>query len=255
MRVALVYFGLTRSLRHTAASIACQIEAPLAEAGWEVRRVGHFHRPEVIDNPRSGERGIVQGPADTGLLGLDALTVEPQDPALIAADRATCRSGADAFGDDYRTLGNLCFQLRSLRLAWTLAAPWVGADDLVLFLRPDLHYLDRVETPALADAMRRGAADLLVPDWQHWGGLNDRFALCRATAAPAYADRADRLAEFVARNGAAHPERLLAHAVQAAGLRAGPMAARAIRIRADGRAAAQDLAWFGLVGGATPRRA
>ena len=245
MRVALAYFGITRSLRHTAASIACHIEAPLAEAGAEVRRVGHFHQPARIDNPRSGEHGIVPEPGDSALLGLDAVSLDAQDPALVAAEWALCQSGTDPFGDAYRSLHNLCFQLRSLHEAWRLAAEWAGSDGFVLFLRPDLLYLDRVDVPDLAHGMLRSGTHLLVPGWQEWGGLNDRFALCRGGhAAHAYATRATSMAALLEECGAVHPESLLAHAVDAARLRAGTMDARALRIRADGRPAPQDLAWF-----------
>ena len=245
MRVALAYFGLTRSLRHTAASIACNVEAPLAEAGAEVHRVGHFHRPALINNPRSGEHGVVPEEGDTPLLGLDTMIAEPQDPALVAADWATCRTGQDAFGDGYRSLHNLCFQLRSLRQVWSLAESALRPGDWVLFLRPDLLYLDRIDIPVLTRMLERTGTDLAVPSWQSWGGLNDRFALCRVEAAASYAKRADHLGTMVSRFGAVHPESLLAYAVEASGLRATTMDARAVRIRAGGQPAPQDLACFG----------
>ena len=244
LRVALAYFGLTRSLRHTAASIACNIEAPLAESGAEVRRVGHFHRPAVIDNPRSGERGVVPDSDDTPLLGLDAVTTEPQDAALVTADWEICRNGRDVFDDGYRSLQNLCFQLRSLRQVWRLASPGLQPGDWVLFLRPDLRYLDRIDFGSVAHALERDGCALAVPRWQNWGGLNDRFALCRADVAEAYAGRAEHLGAMIDCFGAVHPESLLAYAVNAAGLRPGFLDTRAVRIRADGRPAPQDVAWF-----------
>ena len=244
MRVALAYFGLTRSLRHTAASLACNIEAPLAEAGAELHRVGHFHRPALIDNPRSGEHAVVPEADDTPLLGLDAVTIEPQDPALIEAEWAMCRSGRDLFSDGYRSLQNLCFQLRSLQHAWRLAEPRLLAADWVLFLRPDLRYLDRIDVRSLVSALERDGCRLAVPRWQSWGGLNDRFALCRADVAETYAGRARHLQAMVSRFGAVHPESLLAYTVGVAGLRPALLDTRAIRIRADGRPAPQDVAWF-----------
>ena len=247
MRVALAYFGLTRSLRHTAASIACNIEAPLADTGAEVYRVGHFHCPALIDNPRSGEHAVVPD-GDTSLLGLDAVTTEPQDPALVTSEWAVCRNGRDVFNDGYRSLHNLCFQLRSLRQACELARGRLQPTDWVLFLRPDLLYLDRIDTLPLIRTLERESCSLAVPGWQSWGGLNDRFALCRADVAGVYSGRACHLAAMVSRFGAVHPESLLAYSLEVSGLRPGTLDARAIRIRADGRPALQDVAWFGGAG-------
>lgn len=248
MRVHLGFFGITRSLRFTAGSIGDKLVQPVLDAGLELRRFGHFHLPGTIDNARSGEAGIAADENEAALLHLDRCLVEPQREELIAENLAACRRCPDHFRDGYATMRNLCFQLRSLDRLWTLMAPEVAADDWVLFARPDLLYLDRVDVAGLVAGLDAGGYEMAVPAWHGWGGLNDRFALCNAYAAEVYATRGKHLAPYAARTGDPQSERILAEAAGGAGLRVAGLAARAVRIRADGRAAARDLDEFGLAG-------
>lgn len=245
MKVLVGYFGITRSLRLTLGSIQRLIR-PIRDAGLGVRQFGHFHLPGRISNPRSGEAGIVPDADEAGLLQLDRCLLEVQEPALVADSLAVCRAYPDTYGDGYASVRNLCFQLRSLARLWSLMADEVADEDWVLFLRPDLFYLDALDAAELIATLDVGGCEMAVPRWHGWGGLNDRFALCNAYAAEAYAMRGRHLETSAAETGAPHPESLLAHAVRKAGLRVGSLDVRAVRIRADGTAAARDLHEFGL---------
>lgn len=248
MRVHLGFFGITRSLRYTLGSIRDRVVQPARDAGLRPLLSGHFHLPAVISNARSGEAGIVPDQDEAALLELDRCLVEPQRPELVADALTVCRSYPDQFGDGYASMRNLCFQLRSLDRLWTLMAPEVGDEDWVLFLRPDLLYLDTFPIADLIAAMDADACEMAVPRWHCWGGLNDRFALCNAYAAEAYATRGEHVAASAAETGGLHPESLVAYAARQAGLRVKPLDLRAVRVRADGSAAARDVVEFGLAG-------
>ncbi len=245
------FFGITRSLRHTIDSIRANVLAPLRASGVPIRLYGHFHLPPSIDNPRSGEVNLPADPHDSALLALDACLVEPQDDSLIAENLAEAKRFPDILADDYRSARNLCFQLRSLARLWDMmetdvAASAASDETWVAFLRPDLRYLDPFPWPALRAGIRDNAADLAVPPWHEWGGLNDRFAVAAPRAAAVYARRGVApLIAMQARQGL-HGESLLAHAVSAANLRVTPLSVRAVRVRAHGLAEPRDLAEFGL---------
>ena len=241
MRIVLGFFGLTRSLRLTAHAIVTNILAPLQEAGWDVARVGHFNLPARITNPRSGERGIVPDRREASLLDLDLCWIERQDEAAIAAQFDLATAFPDAFGDSYASLRNLCHQLRSLDRLWSLVGLLDPApDDLFAFLRPDLLYLDRLDVAATLLPLLRGECDLVVPSWQGWGGINDRFAFANARAAPVYATRWRRFADGCLAMGGMHAERFLDFAVRSADLRTRGTGLRAARMRANGGIAAND---------------
>lgn len=254
-RLSVGFFGITRSLRHTAPDIHAKILAPLQASGLSHRIYGHFHQPKMINNPRTGEFGLRADPGERALLPFDRLSTDPQDDSLIAPWLSLATASPDLLQDGYASVRNLCFQLRSLAVLWDLIlageeeAPWV------LFLRPDLRYLDALDIPELARLMLREGADLAIPDWHGWGGLNDRFALASPRGAAVYARRGDFIAAHMQAHGGLHAETLLAHAVTRAGLRITPLPARALRIRAGGWAEPRDLREFGLVDAATISRA
>jgi hypothetical protein len=190
MRCLIGFFGITRSLRHTAGAIHANFYTPLREAGITTLRAGHFNLPATINNPRSGESNIVTDRSESALLALDLCWVEPQTSNAIIAEYDVARGFPVAFGDQYRSLANLCHQLHSLERLWSLLQLLGPAeDDLVLLLRPDLLYLDRLDPDAHLAPLREGRDDLIVPGWQDWGGLNDRFAFCTARTARIYATR------------------------------------------------------------------
>jgi hypothetical protein len=252
MRIFLAFFGLTRSLRHTIGSIRAHITEPLAAGYMEAPRYGHFHLPAEISNARSGEFGLPADPAEVALLDLDAGRTDPQDLTLIADPLAVAAQYPDHYGDNYASVRNLCFQLRSLHELWGLLEPVVTEQDWVAFLRPDLLYLDPLDLAGIVARMLRDGSHLAVPAWQAWGGLNDRFAIANARAAKIYATRLTRLEAATASMGALHAETLLGYTAAVERLRVARVPARAIRIRANGQPAVNDLMCFGLRGAMRP---
>jgi hypothetical protein len=241
MRCLIGFFGITRSLRHTAGAIRSNVYEPLRQAGIESLRAGHFNLPESITNPRSGEFDIVPNRSESALLELDLCWIEPQDRSAIAAEFEAVRRLPDAFGDQYGSLANMCHQLRSLEQLWLLLKLLgLADDDLVLLLRPDLLYVDRLDPALHLAPLIEGRADLIVPGWQSWGGLNDRFAFCTARSARIYATRIRLFVEACSEMGGMHPETFLGFVAACHQLRVGLTDLRAVRIRADGRVAAND---------------
>jgi hypothetical protein len=242
MRCFIGFFGLSRFLRHTACAVHTGIYDPLRTAGIETVRVGHFNLPQVITNPRSGELGIVPDRDESALLELDLCWAEPQDRAAIAAEFAVGRAFPDALGDQYKSLANLCYQLHSLKRLWSLMQLLgIKESDFVLLLRPDLLYLDRLDPALHLAPLLEGRADLIVPGWQAWGGLNDRFAFCTGRAAEIYATRMRLFGEACSRMHGIHPEGFLRFVAESHGLRVALTDLRAARVRANGKIAANDI--------------
>lgn len=242
MRCLIGFFGLTRSLRHTAGAIEAGFYAPLRQAGIATLRAGHFNLPASIDNPRSRECAIPPDRTESALLHLDLCWIEPQQDAVIAGEMAVARRFPDMFGDGYRSLANLCHQLHSLARLWSLLALLGAADDdLVLLLRPDLLYLDVLDPATHLAPLIQGHADLIVPGWQSWGGMNDRFAFCTGRAARLYANRIRLFRSGCEAMGTMHPESFLALVLRDSGLRVASTGFRAARLRAGGQIAANDL--------------
>lgn len=119
----------------------------------------------------------------------------------------------------------------------------IGAteNDFVLLLRPDLLYLDMLDLATHLEPLINGSADLILPGWQNWGGLNDRFAFCTGRAAKIYATRIRLFADACRAMGGMHAESFLRFVAQRHGLRIASTDLRAVRVRADGRIARNDF--------------
>lgn len=253
MRCLIGFFGITRSLRQTAGAIRANFYEPLREAGITTLRAGHFNLPERITNPRSGEFDIAPDRAESALLDLDLCWVEPQEADAIVTEFNIARRFPDAFGDQYRSLANLCHQLRSLERLWSLLLLLgVGENDLVLLLRPDLLYLDRLDPTTQLAPLLEGRTDLIVPRWQSWGGLNDRFAFCTARSAKVYATRLRLFVNACLELKGMHAETFLHFVAECHRLRVGLTDLRAVRVRSDARIASNDAAMMEAVRVAAP---
>jgi hypothetical protein len=236
LKVAVVFFGITRALRLTLPAITENIIAPARAIAQEVRLFGHFYRQTEITNPRSGESGALD-PEEYRLLALDQVELEAPGACLDLYPMAEMQAKGDIWRDDFASFRNLVHQLHSLKRA-TLLAEGFGPD-IVIFARPDLLYHDSMAEPldVLARAHRQF---VLVPDWSQWFGLNDRFALAKgAEGIAAYGRRADRMGEYCARGKRLHAERLLKFALE--GQRVRTVHLRASRVRSNGLQVLEDF--------------
>lgn len=236
LKIAVVFFGITRALRLTLPSITAQLIDPARAIAREVRLFGHFFRQTGISNPRSGEVGELD-PEEYRLLNLDAVELEEPGACLDHYPIAEMQARGDIWRDDFASFRNLVHQLHSLQRATRLVEGF--QPDIVIFARPDLLYHDSAAEPLdlLARAHR---SFVLVPDWAQWFGHNDRFALVKgAEGVAAYGRRAERMGEYCARGKRLHSERFLKYAL--GGQRVRTMHMRASRVRANGLQVLEDF--------------
>lgn len=236
MKIALAFFGLPRGTALTWPAIERHLVAPLAAAGDLSVRY-HLWRQPWIRNPRSRE----DHPQDEAnyrpfLAHVGALQQRPPQ-APEPFDRL--RPRGDAWQDGFHSLANLVLQLHSL-MAVTEQLVAVQPD-VVVFARPDLLY----HAALPRDHVARVQADpdaILLPEWECWGGFNDRFAICGARAWRAYGGRLLLADHFCERTGRPmHAETFLRYALGFAGVSVGTIGLRASRVRVDGRIEAEDF--------------
>ncbi len=243
MRIFLGFFGLTRSLFYTASSILRCIEEPLIPLNAPIIKIGHFNLPDIIYNPRSAEIRVVPNSTESKLLNLTREVIEPQVDYVIENVMEVVRAFPDCFGDDYISARNLCHQLNSLRKLWSMIQKYeIQSDDIILFLRPDLFYVDQLQLKHDIYPLIFAQADILVPAWQAWGGFNDRFAFCRPDAAAVYASRFDGIIEACLAMNGLHAETYLHSVIMRHNLRVKLTDIRAARIRSNGAVADFDRA-------------
>lgn len=230
-RIAVCFFGITRSLETTIGSIRSNVLEPARRLGT-VRLFTHLYALDRIDNLRSGEHAQHRV-EEHELLGSDWTALEEPGACLEARGIDDLKVYGDTWGDGFQSLRNLVHQLHSLDVVTAEALEW--QPDVVVFCRPDLRYLDSLE-PWLKASLVATAPTVWVPSWQHWGGFNDRFAICAGPkAAASYGRRVDAAVPFVrVKRRALNGEHLLAWRLRRDRIRVRLMNARAVRVRVGG---------------------
>jgi hypothetical protein len=236
MKIAIAFYGITRSLKYTATSIAQNVTQPAKSVG-AVTVYCHFFRQRHISNPRTGE---------VGLLDLDEWNLLSPDVALLEEPDLLCEQEhfdalwpfGDAWEDEGQSLRNILRQLISLQRV-TQEIRRNGGADVVIFLRPDMLFHDAFPM-AQWKAIRPNT--LIVPNWQWSGGLNDRFAICGSDAFETYGLRLNAALEFCsAKKRPMHSERLLMRALSLSTVQLQTTALRATRVRYDGTLAKESF--------------
>lgn len=230
-RIAIGFFGLARSLNWTLPSIQQQITEPAALLG-ETRLFAHLYQQSHISNPRSGENDALN-PDDHKLLNCNEIQLEAPGACLTNANYHWILSHGDAFDDGGKSLSNLIHQLHSLDRLGDMIESW--NPDVVVLIRPDLQYHDSLG-PLIKKHLHLSPEAISVPDWQWYGGVNDRFAICGSEAYKAYAHRIRLIPSYLNKTGGPLPaERFLRFCLNQHGLCPDAVHVRASRIRANGK--------------------
>lgn len=232
--IAICFFGIRRSLDKTYASIERNVIRP-AQSFGEVNLLAHFYEKTIISNRRTGENNVQITDAGN-FVELDEVEEAKPETRNIMLDFDKLSAYGDAWNDDFASLSNLIHQLHSLKRVTALAQK--RRPGIVAFIRPDLNYHDSLYAVFKRASRMRNANRSIVfaPDWQRWGGVNDRFAIAvGAGAIMAYGRRISRAQEFCEMyNQPLHSERLLALALERAAVQVVHIPHRASRVRANG---------------------
>lgn len=236
LRVAVAFFGITRSLRLTVSSIQERIIAPARAIASDVQLFGHFYDQGQINNPRSNELGALDRD-EYKLLELDVLEREAPNACLALHDYEGLKTFGDPWKDDFVSLRNLVHQLHSLKRVTEMTMAW--QPHMVIFTRPDLYY-HHSATQHLEAQIGIDRECILLPDWAQWHGFNDRFAIAKGDGAiRAYGMRIDRLGEYCRLGKKPHAEQFLKFALKDVCVLSIPF--HASRVRSNGMVVDEDF--------------
>lgn len=239
-RIAICFFGITRSLSITHHSIKEKVINP-ANMLANVQVLCHFFNQREIQNIRTGETGQLKQ-HEYRLLSPERVVLH--DPLILKDDPVfqEIASYGDHWDDDFSSLKNLYHQLTSLKVVTNLALS--SKFDVVGFLRPDLEYHDSFLKLFFRALYLGENPAAFLPRWQTWGGgLNDRFAVCRSRSAiEAYGNRLNDAISFcVEEKRPLHSESLLRFSLDSKNIPAVNIGLRASRVRANGTYATEDF--------------
>lgn len=237
MKVAVAYFGIPRNSSVCFPTIQENVYRQLAK-GAQVASFYHLYEPQLVENPRSGESAFLDHKNYVVFSGMDG-RFEAAGPCLERWGFDRIKQFGDVWGDDFKSLSNLIHQLNSLHAVTGLVQEY--DPDVVLFLRPDLLYHDRLPQFVVSAVAAQPLA-VYIPEWQWWNGLNDRFAICGRSVYAAYGRRIERAFSFCEQQSRGlHAERFLRFAMTEAGAKLRALEMRASRVRIGGEVVAESF--------------
>jgi len=194
MRVALAFWGITRSLQRTIKSIQENIFDILRKNNIEYTIFIHtFYLPQPFTNPRSKEYNMILPPKEYKLLKPDYVIVENQDKVKQTLDLKKYRTHKDPWYSKYCSVDNYICAMYSKQQVGRLIAKKGTTYDYIIYLRPDVRYI----TPFNLDWFQFVSPTCIaVPNFHVFSNINDRFMIATPENAIKSANLFDDLYEY-----------------------------------------------------------
>ena len=237
LKIAVAFFGIPRNSPICFPSIEQNVLAQLP-AGSDVKCFYHLYKIDEVQNSRSGESGELTANNYQPFESMNG-TLTSTEGVLERWDFEQVKAQGDTWGDDYVSLRNLIYQLNSLHTVTSMIEPF--DPDFVVFVRPD-NFFHTALPGYVFDHPGARRHNVYIPDWQWWGGLNDRLAICGRDTYRAYGKRVEQIFDFCQATGRKlHSERLLKYVMQQAGAKVCTLKTQASRVRITGAFAEESF--------------
>lgn len=174
-RVALLFWGLTRSLKYTIDSINENILDVLKTNNYDYNIFIHtYYFNHLYSNIRTHENNIQLDFDEYKILNAkeEYVILDNQDEIDEIIDLKKYRTKGDVWYNNYNSLDNMLRALYSLNRVTELFKKYKDNYDYVLFLRPDVKYVDKLNIEIFNDIDNEFN---IIPHFQASGGYNDRM--------------------------------------------------------------------------------
>lgn len=198
-KVAILFFGLTRTLSSTVESIQCNLLNVLSELNMDYDVFVHTYKINgKYENNWSNEfvKDYVNEDVEQ-LLNPKYFIFDNQDEIIekINFDEYyTCLGDWTGMSEDMTKylIRNLVLALYSKKRITELLEIYQEKYEYVIFIRPDTLFLDKV----CLDFNNLTDHNIIIPQAEWNRGCNDRFAICTISVALYYGFMADYLLEY-----------------------------------------------------------
>jgi hypothetical protein len=229
MKIAIGFYGITRSLKSTIKSINQNI-LEVCKRQARIKVYAHFYEQLTINNPRTQEQGQLD-PDEWRLLQADQIQIDNIDKSHDEEMLSQFSKYGNSWEDEGQSTLNIIRQLHSLK---KLTQMMLSDHDfeIAIFVRPDMFYHD--ELP-IGEIIKKIKADtVFLPGWAFGGGVNDRFSVCGKSAYLAYGKRIDDAVKYCMKyKKPLHSERLLLYSLARHCSRIRYISTRATRVRSS----------------------
>lgn len=197
MKVAVGFFGITRSLKLTRDSIYKNVIGQLEELGYDYKIFLHTYELNNYKNIRTKENYTNIDNEEYKLLKPDYFEIEKQDLVLESINPEKYRTHKDPWNTNYNSVDNfLLGQYSKMKLTNMIEKSQINYD-YIMFLRPDVEYLHPLERSFFNNVINKNISipkfGTYKPSKPHF---NDRFAITNQETYKIYGKVFDKLFEI-----------------------------------------------------------
>ena len=175
MKVALCFWGLTRSLKYTIDSINKYILQVFKDKNIEYKIFLHtFHFDSNYHNPRALETNIELDFDEYKLLNPDYVEIEDQDEVKTNIGMNKYRTFPDPWESDYVSVDNFICAMYSKKQVGIMVENCDINFDYIVYLRPDVKYSTYFDVKYFSLANRYS---ICTPNFHLFPKMNDRFCV------------------------------------------------------------------------------
>jgi hypothetical protein len=184
MKVALAFWGLTRSLKYTIDSINTKILNILKKHNIEYKIFMHtWNVNSIYTNTRSNETNIKLDNEEYKLLSPDYFETHDQDEFKKNINLKAFRRHKDPWNTKYETVDNFICAMFSKSRCTQLIKNSNENFDYIIFLRPDCMYLNDFDISFFKLVNDKS---ICIPNFSLHNNFNDRFCLTNMTTYKLY---------------------------------------------------------------------
>ena len=194
MKIALGFWGITRSLKYTIHSIRQFIIEPLRNRNIEVVIYMHtFSINSEYNNIRTGEMNIQLDNEEYKLLNPQYIHIDEQDVIKDNINITKYRTCIDPWNTNYNSVDNFICAMYSKNQLVNMIEKSKQHFDYIMFLRPDVKYLHTFPIECLKFVREN---TICIPNFAKFYNFNDRFAVTNMNTYKLYGSLFDELIEY-----------------------------------------------------------
>lgn len=233
MKIALAFWGITRSLKFTINSIHNKILDIFKKNKIEYTIFMHTYKLNNYVNIRTKENNVNIDNEEYKLLNPHYIKIHDQDKIKEKLNLQWYRTHPDPWNTGYNSVDNFILSMYSKQKVTKLIEKTNTKYDYVIFLRPDVEYLDFFDLNFLKFVNDK---TICIPNFHLFSKyqFNDRFCICNFNTYKLYGDIFDNLL-ILSKRQPLHSETIIGQIMETYKLQIIRIPFRFLRVRTDGR--------------------
>jgi hypothetical protein len=188
MSVALLFFGLTRSLKYTLPSIQKNVYDVLKKNDIHYDVFLHtYHVDGIYQNSRANEFNIRLDNNEYKLLNANHVCIENKKEVVDRLNLKEYYTHGDPWNTNFETFDNFLLAFYSKMKVHELMKSTANEYKYVIFLRPDVYHENELPIDLL-HLVDNDHNNVLIPNFGLYRTINDRFAILNSSISHIYGD-------------------------------------------------------------------